>query len=378
MSLDATVYAYDLCTNVLISSLAATNLTYAEQMNDSGSISFTLALSDPATSLINQTILGYQGAPFKVIVDNAGVILFSGIAWTTAYDDSAKTLEIGGKGLLSYFDSRTIAADYSAVTYPAGLSQATLVQKAIADCQAVGNPANIGVQTATILRTTPLVTIPAYAFTQYPTVGQILSDVTTAVTPGTGGVDITIRDSYSGAGAPVHTAVIETPRCGRAAGFTGLLVDLSRVISWTWPTDSSQSANQVIAVGAGTGTYQPVSVQSSGIAIGGLGQPPLLQAVLSYNAITSAAALNATARGAAAQLGQASIATPTVTIPVDYGPAPLGSYVIGDDIRVLCPAGHVRFPNGLDQFWRIVQIAVTVADEGVSTVTLTLNPPPIF
>jgi hypothetical protein len=83
------------------------------------------------------------------------------------------------------------------------------------------------------------------------------------------------------------------------------------------------------------------------------------------------------AQGASIMYGQ-PVATPTVTIPFDFPSCPLGAWVMGDDVRITCPKGHPRFPNGLDQFWRIVSHTVTAPDEGVATVTLTLNVPPVF
>lgn len=375
------VYAYDLNVGSLISELSVTGLNYSARINDAGAFGFYLALADPTGPPINQLILAYGGAPFKVIIDQGGVILYSGIAWTTNYSSDTKQLDVTGKGLMSFFDAQTISRDYSAVTYPAGIAQTALVQKAVNDCQVDRPAANIGVNAAVQASSNlPQTTIvPGYAFRSYPMVAQVLSDVTAAVTPGSGGVDYFIRDVYSNQGVPTHICVIQTPRCGLPAGQSGLVVDLSRVIGYTWPTESSLSGNQVIAVGTGTGNKQLVSVQSSGIAVGGLGQPPLMQAVLSYNNINSASQLAATARGAVHNIGRGSIATPTVTMPVDYPGAALGSFSIGDDIRVHCPPQtDPRFWGGLDQFWRIVAYAVTVADEGVSTMQFTLNPPPIY
>lgn len=386
MPLHITVYAYDLINNNLISNLAATNLTWTERINDAGQCTFNLALTDPATQIVNQQILSYQGGPFKVIIDNNGTILFTGIAWNTLYDSMSKVLTVDAKGIMSYFDHVTIDRDYSAISFRAGITQPALAQKVIANAQNKSISSSIGVGTQLVLNTTPRTIVPTYTYGSYVMVNQVLSDITTAVTPGSGGVDYYIADSYSALGFPQHTCVLTTPRCGRVAGSTGLEVDLSRVIHYSWPTDAETSANQVTAVGSGTGTTQPVAravatlspTQTANLIALGDGITPLLEAVLSYGSVSSPDQLAALARGVVQMLGsKASIATPLVTIPVDYPPMPLGSWLIGDDVR-LFTAPTVRFPQGLDEFWRIVAYTVTIPDQGVPTVELTLNPPPIF
>jgi hypothetical protein len=92
--------------------------------------------------------------------------------------------------------------------------------------------------------------------------------------------------------------------------------------------------------------------------------------------VQSGSQLQVMANGLANMYGQA-VASPTATLPTDYGPNGLGSWLVGDDARLITDADP-NFPNGLDQFWRIVQHSVTVPDSGRAQVTLTFNRPPVF
>jgi hypothetical protein len=69
------------------------------------------------------------------------------------------------------------------------------------------------------------------------------------------------------------------------------------------------------------------------------------------------------------------VALPVVTVSLDCPDPPLSSYDIGDDVRLMI-APDYRFSAGWDGWLRVVSRAVTVSDEGVSTVANTLDLPP--
>jgi hypothetical protein len=48
-----------------------------------------------------------------------------------------------------------------------------------------------------------------------------------------------------------------------------------------------------------------------------------------------------------------------------------GSYQIGDDARIIIR--DVRFPNGIDELYRIVGLTVEPGEDGPERVTLTLT-----
>lgn len=129
-------------------------------------------------------------------------------------------------------------------------------------------------------------------------------------------------------------------------------------------------------MGAGSGGVQPKSIKDAAFPRGGLGQPPLLQMVYQYNQIASQTQLDALANGLLQTFGR-PVAVPVITMPLDYQPLPLGSFQIGDDVRVYSPKSP-WFPQGLAEWWRIVAYTVTYPDEGVPYYQLTLNRPPVF
>lgn len=366
------VSAWDINTNTKITDLPkVSNLKYSIRMNDAGEFGFDVNISDAAARGAGQTIMAMDGNPFKVLVttSNDQVILYSGDAWQTTKQPSKGSISIAGKAMPSYFAQVLIANSYTT-----SISPMTLMKNVVNDVQKLPG-ANRGINPVITGTLAPANVIPSYNKSQYTTVAQVLADMTAAVTPGTGGVDYYMRDYFLN-GVPKHDMVIISPRCGRVGPGTGLAVNLMQVIDWTWPTEATGSGNQIVVVGGGTGGKQPVAVANDSAPRGGLGQMPLMQEVLQYSHITTQSQLNNIAAGSIEQFGK-PVATPTVTIPASYAPCALGTFQIGDDILVWS-GKSMWFPNGLSQWWRIAAYSVTIPDEGVPSVTLTLNRPPIF
>ncbi len=370
-----TVIAYDLNTNARLCELPGNNLTFDSRLNDSGSITLDLSLSDPDVAAVVAPILGYGGNPFAIYVDMNGVIVWGGIAWTGNYTRSTGVLEVGGKEFLSYFDQRLAVRDYSALTYPSGVDPALLIGRVFTDTQAAaGAGSSIGLGVVAAASSIPPI-IPGYPTSQQTQVSSIMSDIVTAVTPGYGTVDVYTECQYDTNGNPTRTAYVKSPRAGRAGSASGLIFDLTDVIDFTWPTDASQSGNNLTVVGSGTGSTTPTATAIADVPLGGLGQAPRLDLVITTTATTQSLAASM-AHGAAAQYGK-PIRTPTVTV-LASGAQPLGSWIMGDDARLTMPSGDERFPNGVDSYWRIVQASVTVPDSGPAVVTLTFNTPPVY
>lgn len=379
-----TVYAYDLNTNTLIGHLPATGLKFGCRLNDAGPISFDMNLQNPVVASLAQAVLAYQGTPFALYVQRStggsnGTLVWGGIAWTTTYSKASGVLSIGGKEWLSYFDQRVITADYSQVSYPSGIDPAQLVQKALTDAQSAaksGPGASLGIQIVGGTSTIPHF-VPGYPISQHTTVGQILADMAATSAPGSGTVDTVFTSAWTTGGVPQVTATIATLRAGRAASNTNLIFDLSKALDYTWPADATKMGTSLIATGAGSGSATvSATVQSPYAPVGGLGQSPRLDQVYQFNNVQSQSQISAMGKGIAQLYGQA-VVTPTVKVPTNLVEQPLGSWMIGDDARLFTQSDE-RFPNGLDQYWRIVAYDVEVPDEGVPSVTLTFNTPPVF
>lgn len=371
MDVIPTITAWDLNTNLLLTHLQAIQPTYSVRMNDAGEFSLSINLTDAQAAQQAAVILGLDGIPFKVVFSTRDEsIQYSGIAWNVKMSSDAPVLTIAGKALPSYFTQVVATKSYDRTISPADLLAAVVI-----DTQNQTG-ANIRLTPRLNLNSPPPSITPSYSYAQRVTVAQIISDTTAAVVPGTGGVDYYVTDNFTN-GAPAHTFNIAAPRCGRDKSVSGAVIDLSQAIDWRWDTNATQAGNQaIVAGGSSGGGVQPVSIKDSATPRGGLGQMPLLQMVYQFSRLSTTAELDAQANGLLQMYGQ-PVAVPVVTMPLNYAPLPLGSFMIGDDVRVYSPPSP-WFPSGLDEWWRIVAYTVTYPDEGVPTYQLTLNRPPVF
>lgn len=363
--------AWDINTNTLLTELPATNVSYSERLNDNGEFTASLGLVDPDDAAQTAVIMALGGNPFKFLVttnDNT-TIVYCGIAWSGKVTATSTDVSIGGKALGSYFNQVT-----SPKNYVASISPADLMAAVIADTQAQP-AADIHVGTRRQITNQPPAIIPTYRANQHTFTGQILSDITSAIADGIGGVDFFFEHTFVN-GVPRHTMVIAAPRSGQTAPNSGATINLDGAIDWEWPWDNSRTGNHVTVVGGGAGAAQPTATADTPFSVGGLGQAPRLEQVLQYNQIGSPSMLATIAKGTVAAIGK-PVTTPTVTLSADHKALALGSYAIGDDVLVTAEK-QPKFPQGKSEWWRIVARTVDIPATGVTTQKLTLNPPPVF
>lgn len=383
------VFAFDINTNTRICEIPAKGLTFDSRLDDAGSISFTINLTDAKAAAQVAPLMAYfDTAPFALYVSRDGQLVWGGWAKTNLYTHSSKeAFPITGKEWPDVFTQRLVCGNYSVTTYPTGVDPAQLVQTAIVDCQdsTKGGPgASLGIGVRMQLPGGGSFSgqprfIPSY--TSQTFVSQVLADVTAGVTPGTGGVDFYTQVQWgpvvNGNRSPQTAIVIAAPRAGRAARESGLIFELLNAVDFTWPNDVGQACTTLVESGGGSGPTAPtVTVQAPGVAVGGLGQPPRMDKVIQHSTALDQVLLGRLAAGEVQEFAP-PVATPTVTVLTADPRTPLGSWIPGDDARLRAP-GFERFPGGIDQPWRIVHHEVTVPDEGAATVKLTFNPPPIF
>lgn len=374
-----TVYAYDINTNTLICELPAAGLTFDRRLNDTGSIGFTLNLLDPHAAAQADPFLAYYRAqvPVAFYVDRDGVLVWGGIQTTGGYTHSGHTLPIQGREWPAYFAQRLIAAPYDKPTYPSGIDPALLLSKAVTDCQntALAGPgANVGVAVTGGSSSVPWVT-PSYSM-QQTFVSQVVADCVAGVTPGAGGVDYWMDVAWSPSGFPSVTMRIASPRAGRAAGTTSFAIDLLNTVDFTWPQDYQQACTTLFETGGGSGQVAPASTVATSTPVGGLGQSPRFDKVLQHSNVLSPEWLSQLAQGEA-QRFTGAVVTPTVILRTADETNPLGTWIPGDDCRLIAEPFEL-YPAGIDEYWRVVMHAVTVPDDGAPTVTLTFNAPPQF
>lgn len=368
--------AWDLNTNTLLTDFTAKERSFSVRLSDSGEASCKVPLESAGVKGPVSVLQGLDGNPFKLIIGPAdnSAILYAGIMWQTDLSKKSTTLDLSGKELLSYFGNTVITRNY--VT---SIDPTVLLQNVVADVQAQ-NGANLGIGSRLQVSITPPAVVPNYKQAARTTAAQVISDIAAAVTPGTGGIDYTMEHAWvtgpSGSLVPQHTLVVAAPRAGRVQDPAGAFIDLASATDFEWPTDAQAAGNDVFVIGGGSGSAQPQAHVTSSDPIGGLGQMPLLQQVYQYSQVTKTAQLTNIGQGEIRLYGR-PVKTPTVELPVDYEPLPLGSFSVGDDVRVFSEPSRWH-PAGLNEWWRIVAYTVDIADQGVTTMKLTLNRPPVF
>lgn len=385
-----TVYAYDLNTNTPLAEIPASNLRFTSRLNDAGVCSFDIQLADPRVQRISPAT---ATAPWQVAlyIDRNGVLVWGGIVVGRNYNATTRVLSVSGKEFLGWTDQRILVKDYdSQALINLGYSQtvggvtvgaidpAVLLELVFTDAQAAGVGASIGITVPTTTSALPKLAA-SYKRSQFIPLAQVVNDVCAMLSPGVGGVDVAIAVAW-GAGntAPTRTLVVSSPRAGRIQGSSGLVFDVADAISWSWPEDGTQFGTRFTVTGSGSGTLALVGSASAPVGVGGLGQPPWLDLVTNHPGINSVDQLTRLAASDAITFGQ-PLATPQLVYrTVSASGSSLGTWIMGDDARIVIPIGDERFPSGLDQSWRIVGHTVTVPDEGVSTVGLTFNMPPIY
>lgn len=379
-----TVFAYDLNTNTPLAELPATGLSFSSRLNDAGNASFDLNLSDPHVQAIGPATVTQ---PWRVAlyVDRGGVIVWGGVVTARSVDGATHKLSVQAREFLTWTDQRVLAANYDSQTLinagdyivtPTGnvgaMDPAKFIEQVFTDAQNVRDGGSIGITIPTTSTNLPWVQ-PGYKQSQYTAISQVINDITSHLTPGSGGLDVMIDVAW-GAGntAPTKTLTLSAPRRGRSGTNSGLVVDLAHAVAWTWPEDGTQMGT-VFTV---TGAQNLAGTATAPTPVGGLGQLPRLDMVANQPQLNTQDMVSRLAAGQAVMYSQ-PLAAPTITLPTSNPTMPLGAWIIGDDVRVVSSPNE-WWPTGIDQLWRVVAHTVTVPDQDLPVVQLTLNIPPVF
>jgi hypothetical protein len=384
-------YAFaDAMSGQVLAELPLTQVSFGFQVNQAASWQGTLQLEDPRMALLE-----WQGATVPgrslIWIDVNGILVFGGIVWTRQYDRTAQTVQLGGKDLWSYFASRLQAKDYS-TTWTKPTSPLAIAAQVINDALAVSGSLPIyTVATQGMVAPSNYVTatFPLSMVESVDEIVSLLSQMGAGV-----GIDYAVDVAYGPNGQPTATVNLSYPRRGRSGSASGLVLDVTSAVQFTWPEDASSQGDRIVEMSTSAGAMQVSQLWQPALDAGW----PLLEQVdfhtdvnwtplyeVSGQVEQTQQLLEAVAAG---DLGTSAypLITPTLTIPA-FGDAAgnpaIWEYIAGDDVRLLVPpvagpgvVGDPRFPGGLDMSLRITQIGVTVADEGLSTAELTFNFPP--
>lgn len=357
-----TVYRYlfaDLITNEIIAELPLTDVAFTQQLNQAGAFQGHLLLGgiDTAAFNVDNSTIPARNA---IYVDRNGILVWGGIIWGREYDSESQTLSISAREFESYLERRRISSTLNFVN----TDQLTIAQSLVANMQsaAYGDiDIQIGVETSGVLLNR------TYYNYELKTYYNALQDLSRAED----GFDFNILAEYDGSGAPSKRLVLGYPRIGTEYSTSNPSAPMfelpSNIVHYVYPEDGSVAANKVYALGAGSNegkliaTQEDVTKYTDGWA--------LLEEQANYSDVTDTTYLSELA------LGQVNAVSypPTVikiTVPAFVSPE-FGTYSIGDDARLKIQ--DVRFPNGLDEIYRIVGLSVQPGENGPERVTITLT-----
>jgi hypothetical protein len=213
---------------------------------------------------------------------------------------------------------------------------------------------------------------------QHQTLGSILSQMQGMGYPI--GIDYASDVSYV-SGRPTATITLSYPRRGAPFTVASKVIDLANALDLEYDEDGTQQADSIVEqagallVRSSEGIWVPT--REAGY--------PLLEAMISHPATAPSslpgAALEAYVSGDLATLAY-PLTAPVITLPL-FGNPSIFEIDVGDDVQLRIPvvAGdqpptNPRFPSGLTVVMRIVRIDVTIPDEGIATMVITLNLPP--
>lgn len=372
-----------LCTDLsgtdVIAELPFRNASWSWVLNGAGSWSATLPVEDPrvqAADWLDAT------APNKTClwVDINGTLVWGGVIQTRRrhMGSDGLSVKVGANDHWAYFGKRVQAQDYSTNWATSGAGSSAIADQILSDVMAVANSLPVSLAPAAAVPSQFDVTLswPSSQRMAVKMVVQQLSQMGWQV-----GFDLATDVAYV-SGVPTATITLSYPRRGRVAGTTGLIVDVTgEGISFDYDEDGTQQAVSVYEMGSAAGGVEVQAVWDPAMATDGY---PLLESVSAHSMLSPTPALPTVLQAMAEgdlSVSAYPVVTPTVTLPMFSDSAPIGSYIVGDDISIVCPTEtylptNPLFPNGLQFYFRIIKAEFSGVDKGVAKQTLTLAVPP--
>ena len=350
----------DLLSNTVIAELPLTGVNFTQQLNAAGTFTGHLLLSGVNAVAMNVTA-GTIPARTGVYVDRDGTLVWGGIIWSRDYSSSGQTLTIQAREFESYFERRRITSTVAFTT----TDQLAIVRSLVNTAQAATN-GNIGITVGS--ETSSVLVSRTYDGYELKSVFSAITDLSKSQQ----GFDFNIYIYYDSNGNPARTLRLGYPRYGKiysSTSTTQAVLDLpsGNIVEYEYPEDGATTANTIYALGAGSNEGKLIATvqDATKISTGW----PLLEDQANYSDITDSTLLT---NLATSQVN--TVSTPPITMKViitTYNDPILGSYEVGDDIRIRITDD--RFPTGLDTYYRLVAYNVTVGENGPERVTMTLT-----
>lgn len=407
---------YDLVTGRYLGTLPLKGVSFGSQLLNPGTFNGTIDIASWAVRKLGPNTIT---TPMRtaLMVDYLGTFVWGGAVWPRQWQfgSTKRQYTIGATELWSIFNSRAPVTDYSAPPYSGITGPAvemaiwdasgTAVQdggpnlfdpvliawQMLHDCLSVpganylggmGVLANGFATPAQYLASGTNTPEGNYDSVNYPysSIQQLGMLINQLATNGwLFGFDYAVDVAGSAGNPVVATINLSYPRRGRLYAQNGLVMDCSPAISYNFPEDGTQSGT--IMYEQGSSGSLSVAQNQNALDAGF----PWIEQIKSRANITSPNMESILSSLGASDLAVSSYAvtTPSVTFDLFNGPVTLGEFIVGDDVRVMIPKQSAdgstfdpRFPNGMDQEWRIQGYHATVADDGESTIQFTLGTPP--
>lgn len=357
-----TTYRYlfaDLLTNDLLGELPLTGVSFNQQLNQAGTLQGHLLLSGVDSAALNVDASTIP-ARCAIYVDRDGTLVWGGIIWGRDYNSITQKLTITAREFESYFERRRITAN----AVFTNVDQLTVAQSIFNTAQSATN-GDIGVIVPT--NTSGVLVSRTFYGYEFKQVYGAIQDLSRALD----GFDFNIKVSYS-SGVPTKTLVLGYPRIGTAYSVTSITAPVftlpaGNIVEYSYPEDGSIAANTIYGLGAGSNEGKLISTQADATLL--TAGWPLLEDQANYSDITNSTLLGEITQGVLKGL---SLPPTTIKVAVPaYQDPEFGTYNIGDDARLIIT--DQRFPDTLDEVYRIVGLNVQPGEDNPERVTITLT-----
>lgn len=363
----------DLVTNTITAELPLTGVTYSQSLNQAGSFTGHMMLSDIRTQgtlgtyQVNEDFtLDSDTTPSKtaVYVERDGVIVWGGIIWSRQYESASQTLTLGGREFESYYERRRVNGDQ---VFAAGTDQFTLVSSLISQSNTLPY-GNIGVSVQSPLGSSATIVNPYPIWdNEKRAVFDVILDLSRQSTPY--GFDFSINCAYDTNYNITKTLNLYYPRKGTnpsANQYAPMLEFPGSMVAYTYPEDGGSVVNRLYGVGPGSGPGQYIALATNGDAY--TNGYPVLEDTVSFTQIPDPRIVDSMTSGeVAARALPVTVLNaswvPTTDPTTGYSVAPIfGEFQTGDSFRIRITDD--RFPNTLETVLRLREWSCRVGDNG--------------
>lgn len=351
----------DALTGAIRDEIPFSSVSFSRSLSKAGGFSGTVSIDPDVPQSISGlalpprvTLANLQaGRTFLWVIRDSQPV-WGGFLWAHSANLQARTVQLAGQDFFSYYARRTINATK---TYTVGADDQFSIVAALIAYAAAQSGGDIGT-TVTYTALSGRKRDRVYYSYEHRQIAEAISQLASV----DDGFDFAIDYGGTQATGFTHTLTLSYPKRGRT---TNLVFDARKNVRLlAWDQDGAGMANKVWALGAGE---EYAMTQASATDTSKLASYPLLEEVVSYKDVT----VQQTIIDHATQDLRIR-REPVETVSVEVNPndidSALGSFIVGDAVRVIANDGFVD----LDQFMRIMDYTVSVDENAAETVKIDL------